>query len=275
MSDDTKSASELQQADHSDELSVVEGLSGEEEVEYEYVYEDEEGNPIAAPDGHFNPEQFEEEVIEVVEEFGEEDAQRQSTNPTSATVNLPPDKQETRRIRSGSTRRLSDRRAGKRSSRNSRRSSSREMDPAQIKYARLKTILMVGSLALIPILIIAILLTYAYKQGWWPFSPHEARKVVVQSDYERGRDMAAKAWRAFDRARKTMANKGKDNEYYSVLQQCEGNYNRAIELMQGWRDRNKGKGYWYVDRRIQDANIKLREIREQKFKIEMRRGRSR
>ena len=271
MSDDIKAASKLQ-ADASDELSVVEDDSDElqvveedapaaaeveelsealevaadggddEEVEYEYVYEDENGNPIAAPEGGFDPEHFEEEVIEVIEEDSESGEQQQLTDPAAATVNIPPDKQETRRIRSGSTRRMSDRRGSRRSSRSSGRLSSRQMDPAQMKYAKLKTILMVGSILAIPVLI-GLILLMCYIKGRWPFSPRKTKQVVVQNDYERGRDMAGKAWRAFDRARKTLG--------------------------------DKGKGYWYVDRRIQDANIKLREIREQKFKIEMRRGRSR
>jgi hypothetical protein len=251
--------------DTPDDISLVDNAEEEDDVEYEYVYEDENGNPIAAPSGDLDSSHFEEEVIEVIEQ---EDGQEQPVSPTAVTVNIQVEGSETRPVRSGSTRRLSDRRASRRGNRQSGRLSSRQMNPSQAKYAKLKTLLMVGSLLMIPILIVAILAMCWYK-GYWPFSPRERREIVVQNDYDRGRGMASKAWRAFARARKTL--EGKDDQYYSVLQQCETNYSRGIALMQGWREAHKDPGYWTVDERIRDANVKLREIREQKFKIEMRR----
>ncbi len=247
-----------------DNLNAPDELSTVDDVEYEYVYEDEDGNPIAAPSGDHDPSQFEEEVIEVIE-------QEEAGESESAAAGASPESRETRRVRSGSTRRLNGRRTGRRGNRQSGRQSSRELDPSQHpKYAKLKTILMVGSLALIPVLIIAIVLTYCYKRGYWPFRRNMTRTVVVQNDYELGRDMTTTAWRAFKHARQTL--EGNDDRYFSVLQQCEQNYTRGIALMQGWRDKNPDPGYWKVDQRIQDSNIKLREVREQKFKIEMRRS---
>jgi hypothetical protein len=283
MTDDEQAAPELSEQGASagaetapsEELQVVEEPKleeiADEEVEYEYVYEDEHGNPIAAPHGEIDPEHYEEEVIKVIED-GEEDAAAAAgpADPGAVTVNLSPEERG-RQVRSGSTRRVSDRRTSRRrTGRPSGRLSSRQLDPEEaMKHAKLKTILMVGSILSIPVLIVLILIM-CYVKGRWPFSPRKTKTVMVKNDYEKGRDLASQAFRDFQRARKL---EGRDDAYHAALKKCESKYDRAIRLMGRWREKNRGEGYWFVDQRIQDANIKLNVIRNEIFKIDMRRSR--
>jgi ABC-type glutathione transport system ATPase component len=61
-----------------------------EKVECEYVYLDEQGNPIDLPLGTYQPEDFEEEVIEVAEDDEEALAAVLAPRPAEAPVAAPP-----------------------------------------------------------------------------------------------------------------------------------------------------------------------------------------
>jgi hypothetical protein len=236
-----------------------------EEVEYEYVYEDEHGNPIEAPDGEVNPDHYHEEVVEEVDEAAGAEGE---ASPSAATVSISPEERETRRVRSGSTRRAGGR---SRATRQSGRRSSRELDPDAMKHAKLKTLILLGSIALIPLLIVAIILVWCYKHGklFW-----KKQVVVVEekNDYEKGMDLRSMANRAYMQGDKLMR-EGKDDAAYDLLCVAEKDFDRAVKLIQGWREQNTDEGYSYIDERIADINIKLRAVREYKFQIEMRRAR--
>jgi len=226
--------------------------AGDEEAEYEYIYEDEHGNRIDPPPGEVNPEHYEEEVIGV----------REGPEPAAAGVEPAPGR-DTRRLRGTPTRRI----RGRRSS----RATTRRVPVDGLKHARLKTALMLSSLALIPLLIIAILVMCKIK-GRWPFSkPPPEKPRVVLNDYEKGRDLAKKAFRTLGRARALFYRQGKEKESHGLFVECEQDYNRAGELMQKWREAHPGKGFWFVDEKLTDVNMKLREVREKKFMIEQRR----
>lgn len=237
-----------------------------EAVEYEYVYEDENGNPIAPPPEGFNPEHFEEQLL---------DGEQQSAAPQPAPRSgLPGTGPRGLQSRKGTSRMSRDAAAP---GRGSRKLSSRTATPEQLalqqRHARIKTLLMVGSILLIPILIIAIILTYCHRHGLWPF--RRTQKVILRmNDYDQGRDLTSRAFREFAAA-KPMHREGKmtDDKYFGILQICETGGSNGLRLMLTWREANPGD-YHQVDERIKDANVKLREIREEKFKIEMRQGRN-
>ena len=261
-----------------DELHVVDGSAGEtagdDDVEYEYVYEDEHGNPIAAPDTELHPDHYEEEVIEVVEDGGQAPAQPAAD---AATVNIAPGDRDTRRVRSGSTRRATGRRSrgnrpSGRVSGRSRRLGTGEEDPVALRHAKIKTLLMVGSLALIPVLIVAIFLTYCYKHGML-FWKKQQREVVAKNPIDRGMDLRSEAFRAMAQGRRLM-DAGKDAEAYDLLTVARGKFENAAQMMMDWREKNQDSGYAYIDERVADINIKLRAVREYLFQIEMRRARN-
>jgi hypothetical protein len=66
---------------------------------------------------------------------------------------------------------------------------------------------------------------------------------------------------------------GKDDAAYDLLCVAERDFDKAVKMIQGWREENTDEGYSYIDERIADINIKLRAVREYKFQIEMRRAR--
>ncbi len=245
--------------DGSEGPEVVEsaGLDLEEveEEEVEYVYGDEDGNVIEAPDGEIDSEHYEEEIIDVIE-GGEEGAQ--VTDPSAPTVNIPPGERPTRRVRSGSTRRQS--------GRQSARFSTRQMDPAAArKHARLKTILLLGSIALIPILIIAILAT-AYVKYWRPRPP---KPVVVMNDYHKGLGIYRQALANMRAADKFYRNND-DARSAPLYKEAEREFETARDLMQGWLDRNPGEGYSHVENSITQIWPLLKEVKEKLSMIDMR-----
>jgi hypothetical protein len=286
LTDDDRGAAEEELT--VDEFHVVEGAEdagdagGDEDVEYEYVYEDEHGNPIAAPETDLHPDHYEEEVLEVVEEDGAQGAGEGADAEAlaaagAATVNIAPEEKETRRVRSGSTRRATGRRSrGKgssgRVSGRSRRLGTGEVDPVALKHAKIKTLLMVGSLALIPILIVAIILTYCYKRGLL-FWKKQQVQTVAKNPVDRGKDLRSEGFRAMHQGRKLM-DEGKDDEAYHLLTISRDKLENATKLMMDWREKNQDKGYSYIDEYVADMNIKLRAVREYLFQIEMRRARN-
>jgi hypothetical protein len=281
----------------------------EEDVEYEYVYEDEHGNPIEAPEEGFDPEHFEEELVGVVDENGvltsenaeseaeapEEDDQEydqeyeeehQPVQETEAeeeivdtdsvasetakaeTVNIPPRSRSSRRNRSG---RGSGRPSSRASSTSTRQrpSASRRSSAIRLKHAKIKTYLMLGSLIAIPALIIAII-AVCYSKGFWPFS---ARTVTrhVENDYQAGDGIAQQAKSKFYAAfRKYRAGSLPEDAYYKTLKSCEASLDAGIRLLIKSREQNPGEKFYYIDQKIQDANLKARTVREEIFIIENR-----
>jgi len=238
----------------------------EGDVEYEYVYEDEDGNPIAPPPGGFDPQHFEEEVVQVVDDRPAPEGGPASA--TAETVTIAPGEVSRQAGPASSKRTTVTRSSRRRPGSQSGRISSRQSSPVEMKYAKLKTILMVSSLALIPVLTIAILLTHCYKKGYWPFR-RGPKTVLVKSDVELALDIRSRAFRAYSQAR-DLAQAGKDTEAYNLFSMAETDFVKARDLLQGWRDKNPAPEYSYLDERIADINIKLREARESKFRIEMR-----
>ncbi len=234
----------------------LEAVEDGEEVEYEYVYEDEDGNVIEAPESELDSGHYE-EVIEVVEDGAEH---RQVTDPAAPTVNIPPEKRPTRRIRSGSTRRRSGRQSG--------RLSTRQLDPAAaMKHARIKTLLLLGSIALIPILIVAILVT-----AWFKFwKPRPPTPVVVMNDYHKGLAVYRQAM-ASKRAADRHYRNNDDARSYPLYRRAKREFEKSQNMMQGWRDQNPGEGYYYVDNHIMQIAPLLKDVNEKLFMIEMRGG---
>lgn len=243
------------------ESADLEEVEDGEEVEYEYVYEDENGNVIEAPDGEIDSEHYEEEIIDVIE--GDEEG-AQASDPSAPTVNIPAEKRPTRRIRSGSTRRQS--------GRQSARFSSRQVDPvAARKHARLKTLLLLGSIALIPTLVIAIALTYCYKKGWWPFRPAPKKVVVVMNDYHKGLAIYRRGLTTMRAAAKFYRNND-DARSYPLYGKAKRDFEKSRDMMQGWLDRHPGEGYSRVENSITQIGPLLRDTNDKIFMIEMRRG---
>jgi len=285
------------------QAAVDDGNAGNEDVEYEYVYEDEDGNPIEAPDEGFDPKHFEEELVGVVDENGvltsestesetpeddadeyqavqeaeEEAGEADSTTPATATatanakaetVNIPPRARSSRRNRSS-------RGSGRPSSRSSststrqRPSASRRSSAIRLKHAKIKTYLMLGSLIAIPALIIAII-AVCYSKGFWPFSAKTVTRHV-ENDYQAGDGIAQQAKSKFYSAfRKYRAGSMPEDAYFKTLKSCEASLDAGIRLLIKSREQNPGEKFYYIDQKIQDANLKARTVREEIFIIENR-----
>ncbi len=273
----------------------------EENVEYEYVYEDEDGNPIETPEENFNPDHYEEKLVGVIDENGvlsaesaesqapeeydeeyeyehepvqeaeEEIVETDSVAPETAkaeTVTLPPRSRSSRRNRNGRASGHPSSRASSGSSRQ-RPSTSRRSNAIKLKHAKIKTYLMLGSVIAIPVLIISII-AVCYNKGYWPFSPKTVTRHV-ENDYQAGDSIGQQAKSKFYSAfRKYRDGSLKEDAYYKILKSCEASLETSIRLLMKSREQNPGEGFYYIDQKIQDANLKARTVREEIFIIDSR-----
>jgi hypothetical protein len=259
MNEDTEAAPDSAVSAREEPAGAAPPAEGDEQVEYQYVYEDEHGNPMAAPAGEVNPEHYHEEVVGV-----QDGDAAPAAAPTDETVTIRPEDQP------GSKRTTATRPTRRRPRSQSGRSTARQPGPAEMKYARLKTVLMIGSLALIPVLTVAIVMTWCYKHGKWPFRRRVVEKVV-KSDVDQALDLHSRASRAYNLAREA-AQEGKDVQAYDLFCVAEKDFEQARKMLQEWREKNPDPGYFRLDGYIADINIKLREARDSKFRFEMRKN---
>ena len=229
--------------------------AGEDAEEVEYVYEDEHGNPIAAPEAGLNPDEY--EVVETAEGAGEgAPASAAAAAPAAPAAERPA--AETKRLAAPSSRRAGDRQSARQ---------PKQMTPEELKKVRVKVFLLLGLIGLIPLLIIAIAVTWYFRH----YRPRQRAKLnpvvrVEQNAYEKGAGLFSSASPRYDEANR-LYEAGKRAEALKEYRACEEEFDKALKLIEKWRQENPGD-YAQVDMTARDIRIKLRNARERMIMLE-------
>jgi hypothetical protein len=208
------------------------GAAGEE---VEYVYQDENGNPIAAPEGGFSPDEFEVVEVQAPAAAGDASADQELAGATTQRLGKP--------VSSG--RRLSDRKSGRQ---------AKPMTPEELKKVRTRVILVLGLLSLIPILGIALLVTLWWK-GHITFGNKKPTTRVVDNDFDKGRTLYLNSSPHLEKANQ-LYEQGQRAAAYTEYTLCKKDFEEALKMIDNWRKNNPGD-YDQVDKLAQDIRIKL------------------
>jgi hypothetical protein len=209
--------------------------------EVEYVYEDEHGNRIAAPEGGFDTDAYEEVAVEKPSEPAAPDA-------TSTQRLLKP---------GSSSRRSGDRKSGRQ---------PKPMTPEEIKKVRRKVILLLSLLTLIPILGIA-LLVMMWQKGHIRFGSKKPTTRTVDNDFDQGEKIYQTGSPHYQKAN-LLYDQGKRAEAYAEYKLCEKDYVEAQNKIRKWIEGKDTSQYHQVETLSRQINIELRAVRERMLMLE-------
>jgi len=240
--------------------------------EVEYIYEDEHGNRIEAPEGGFESGEYEEVVTEVPADeadaagqvaeqpAGQAPAPAEGADASDAATAAAVSSDETaaatanattkRLIKpASSSRRTSDRKSGRQ---------SKPMTPEDMKKVRRKVIFLLTLIALIPILGITLLVMLHKKGRLW--NKPKVQKLV-DNDFDKGRSLYMNSSFNLDKANK-LYDQGKMAEAHAEYKKCEADMEAALRMIDKWRQENPGD-YAQVDATAQEIRVKLfRQVKE-------------
>ncbi len=269
MSDDaTRDAETLPSGPDAGEAAPPPDASADE---VEYIYEDEHGNRIEAPEGGFESGEYEEVVTEVP--ASEADAAGQVSEQPAGQAPAPAEGADasdaataaseetaaaaatasatTKRLikPASSSRRTSDRKSGRQ---------SKPMTPEDMKKVRRKVIFLLTLVALIPILGITLLVMLHKKGRLW--NKPKVQKFV-DNDFDKGRSLYMNSSFNLDKANK-LYDQGKMAEAHAEYKKCEADMEAALRMIDKWRQENPGD-YAQVDATAQEIRVKLfRQVKE-------------
>ncbi|HOX07114.1 MAG TPA: hypothetical protein PK280_11990 [Planctomycetota bacterium] len=237
--------------------------------EVEYVYEDENGNPIAAPQGGFDAEEF--EVVEVEAPADADAAAAAQPSPAAdapATAPAPAGTPEAagngsavtataatqRLVRpASSSRRTGDRKSGRQ---------PKPMTPEELKNVRRRVIMVLGLLSLIPILGIALIFML-YKKNY--IGPPKTR--VVENDFTQGEQLFKSGSPHYTKAN-SLYDQNKRPQAYAEYKLCEKDYSEALDKIRKWSDGKDLSNYHNVETCMRQLQIELRHVRERLIQLE-------